>query len=75
MVPELDQQKDISLASAKISLASDTLDNSTISHLPLNQHSAIKSKISNSLDKIRKNKKHADLNEITEHILKTETSN
>ena len=39
------------------------------------QHSAIKSKILNAIDKTRKNKKRADLNAITDHILKTEASN
>ena len=39
------------------------------------QHLAIKSNILNSIDKIKKNKKCADLNVITEHILKIEPSN
>ena len=53
-----------------MSLTLGTLDNSST-----DQHSAIKSKILNSIDKTRKNKKHADLDAITKHILKTETSN
>ena len=55
MEHELHQQNGISLAPAKISFTSDTLDNSSRSLL-LDQHSAIKSKISSSLYKIRKNK-------------------
>ena len=51
-------------------LTSDTLENSST-----DQHSAIKSNILNSIDKIRKNKKCADLNAITDYILKTEASN
>ena len=70
MEHELDQQNDISLAPEKMSLTLEALDNSSAS-----QHSAIKSKILNCIDKIRKNKKRADLNAITEHILKTELSN
>ena len=53
-----------------MSLTLGTLNNSST-----DQHSAIKSKILNSIDKTRKNKKHADLNAITKHILKTEASN
>ena len=64
------QQNDISLAPEKTGLTSDTLVNSST-----DQHSTIKSKILNSIDKIRKNKKRADLNAITNHILKTEASN
>ena len=70
MERELDQQNDISLAPEKISLTLETLDNSSTY-----QHSAIKFKILNSIDKIRNNKKCADLTAITEHILKTEASN
>ena len=40
-----------------------------------NKHSAIKSKILNTIDKKIKNKKRAYLNAITDHILKTEASN
>ena len=65
-----DQQNDISLAPEKTSLTSDTLVNSST-----DQHSTIKSKILNAIDKIRKNKKRADLNAITNHVLKTEASN
>ena len=65
-----DQQNDVSLAPEKMSLTSDTLENSST-----DQHSVIKSKILNAIDKIRKNKKRADLNAITDHILKTEASN
>ena len=53
-----------------MSLISDTLDDNST-----NQHSAIKYQILNSTDKIRKNKKRADLNVITKHILRTEVSN
>ena len=49
MEQELDQQKNISLAPEKMSLTSDILENSSI-----DQHPAIKSKILNSIDKIRK---------------------
>ena len=56
MEHELDQQNDISLAPEKMSLILEALDNSSAS-----QHSAIKSKILNSIDKIRKNIKRADL--------------
>ena len=61
----MDQQNEISLAPEKMGLSSDTLGNCSI-----NQHSAIKSKILNSIDKIRKNKKYADLNAITDYIIK-----
>ena len=61
----MDQQNEISLAPEKMGLSSDTLGNCSI-----NQHSAIKSKILNSIDKIRKNKKCADLNAITDYIIK-----
>ena len=47
-----DQQNDISLAPEKMSLTSDTLENSST-----DQDSAIKSKILNAIDKIRKKKK------------------
>ena len=70
MEHKLDQQNDISLAPEKISPTSNTLENSST-----DQHSAIKSKILNAIDKIRKNKKRADLNAITDHILRTEASN
>ena len=63
MEHKLDQQNDISLAPEKKSPTSN------------DQHSAIKSKILNAIDKIRKNKKRADLNAITDHILRTEASN
>ena len=62
---KLDQQNDISLAPEKLRLSSDTLDNSSIK-----RHLAIKQNILNSIDKIRKNKKCADLNAITDYILK-----
>ena len=65
-----DQQNDISLTQEKMSLTSNTLENSST-----DQHSAIKVKILNAIDKIRKNKKRADLNAITDHALKTEASN
>ena len=65
MEHKLDQQNDI-----RMSLTSDTLENSFT-----DQHSAIKSKISNVIDKIRKNKTRAHSNAIIKHILKTETSN
>ena len=70
MEHKLDQQNDISLAPEKMSPTSNTLENSST-----DQHSAIKSKILNAIDKIRKNKKRADLNAITDHILRTEASN
>ena len=70
MEHELAQQNDINLAPERMSLTSETLDNSST-----DQHSSIKSKILNFIDEIRKNKKRADLNAITEHILKTEASN
>ena len=60
----------MTLAPEKMSLISDTLDNNST-----NQHSAIKYQILNSTDQIRKNKKRADLNVITKHILRTEVSN
>ena len=53
----------------KCTLTSDILDNSST-----DQYSAIKSKILNSIDKIN-NKKRADLNAITDYILKTKASN
>ena len=70
MEHELDQHNGISLAPEKMSLTLETMDISSTDH-----HSDTKSKILNSTDKIRKNKKRADLNAITEHILKTEASN
>ena len=63
MEHELNQQNDISLAPEKMSLTLEALDNSST-----NQHSAIKYKILDSIDKLRKNKKRCDLNAITEHI-------
>ena len=65
MEHKLDQQNDI-----RMSLTSDTLENSST-----DQHSALNSKISNVIDKIRKNKTRAHLNAIIKHISKTETSN
>ena len=65
MEHKLDQQNDI-----RMSLTSDTLENSST-----DQHSAMKSKISNVIDKIRKNKTRVHLNAIIKHISKTETSN
>ena len=59
-----------SLAPEKMGLTSDTLENSST-----DQHSAIKSKILNLIDKIRKNKKRADLNVVTDYILKTGETN
>ena len=59
MEHELDQQNDISIAPEKLSLSL-TLENSST-----DQYSAIKSRILNSIDKIRKNKKRADLNAIS----------
>ena len=59
MENKLDQQNDISLAPEKLSLKPDTLENSST-----DQHSAIKSKILNVIDKIRKNKKRVNLNEL-----------
>ena len=59
MEHELDQQNDISIAPEKLSLTL-TLENSST-----DQYSAIKSRILNSIDKIRKNKKRADLNAIS----------
>ena len=53
-----------------MSLTLETLDNSST-----DQHSAIKSKILNCIDKRRQNKKRADLNAITKHIIKTKASN
>ena len=65
MEHKLDQQNDISLAPEKKSPTSNTLENSST-----DQHSAIKSKILNAIDKIRKNKKRADLNvAVKEHRL------
>ena len=58
MEHELDQQNDISIAPEKLSLTL-TLENSST-----DQYSAIKSRILNSIDKI-KNKKRADLNAIS----------
>ena len=55
-----------------MSFTPETLDNSFT-----DQRSAIKSpnlEFQNSINKIRKNKKRADLNAITVHILKTEAS-
>ena len=70
MEHKLDQQNDISLAPEKMIPTLNTLENSST-----DQHSAIKSKILNAIDKIRKNKKRADLNATTDHILRTEASN
>ena len=56
----LDQQNEISLAPEKMGLKSDTQESSST-----DQHSTIKSKILNTIGKIRKNKKRADLNVIT----------
>ena len=70
MEHELDQQNDISVAPEKINLTSDTLENFSTDH-----HSAIKSKILNSIDKIRKNKRRSDVNAITKQILKIQASN
>ena len=53
-----------------MSLTLETLDNSST-----DQHSAIKPKILNCIDKRRQNKKRADLNAITKHIIKTKASN
>ena len=65
MEHKLDQQNGISLAPEKISPTSNTLKNSST-----DQHSAIKSKILNTIDKIRKNKKRGDLNvAVKEHRL------
>ena len=61
MEHKLNQQNVISLAPEKMSLTSGTLENSST-----DQHSTIKSKMLNAIDKI-KNKKRADLNAITEH--------
>ena len=47
-----------------------TLDTGKFVH-----RSAIKSKILNSIDKTRKNKKRADLNAVSDYILKREASN
>ena len=66
----MDQQNGISLAPKKMSPTSNPLENSTT-----DQHTAIKSKILNAIDKRRKNKTRADLNAITDHILRTEASN
>ena len=64
MEHKLDQQNDISLAPEKMSPTSNSLENSST-----DQHSAIKSKILNAIDKI-KNKKRADLNvAVKEHRL------
>ena len=57
MEHELDQQNVVSLAPEKMSLTPKTLDNSST-----DQHSVIKSRILNSTDKIRKDKKRTDLN-------------
>ena len=65
MEHKLNQQNDISLAPEKMSSTSNTLENSST-----DQHSAIKSKILNAIDKMRKNKKRADLNvAVKEHRL------
>ena len=61
MEHKLNQQNVISLAPEKMSLTSGTLENSST-----DQHSTIKSKMLNAIDKI-KNKKRADLNAITDH--------
>ena len=61
MEHKLNQQNVISLAPEKMSLTSGTLENSST-----DQHSTIKSKMLNAIDKI-KNKKRADLNTITDH--------
>ena len=68
MEHKLDKQNGISLApkkkkKKKMGLISDTLDNSSTG-----QHSVIKSKILKFIDKIRKNKKPADLNANTDYI-------
>ena len=57
MEHKLDQKNDI-----RMSLTSDTLESSST-----DQHSAIKSKISHVIDKIRKNKTRAHSNTIIEH--------
>lgn len=62
MEHELDQQNVVSLAPEKMSLTPETLDNSST-----DQHSVIKSRILNSTDKIRKDKKRADLNATAKH--------
>ena len=65
MEHKLNQQNDISLAPEKMSPTSNTLENSST-----DKHSAIKSKILNAIDKMRKNKKRADLNvAVKEHRL------
>ena len=65
MEHKLNQQNDISLAPEKMSPTSNTLENYST-----DQHSAIKSKILNAIDKMRKNKKRADLNvAVKEHRL------
>ena len=65
----MEQQNNISLALKKVGLTSDRHNSST------DQHSAMKSKLLNSIDKIRKNKKRDDLNGINDYVLKTEVSN
>ena len=70
MEHKLVQHNDISLAPEKMSFSPETLENSST-----DQHSAIKSKILIAIGKIRKIKKRADLNAITDHILITEASN
>lgn len=62
MEHELDQQNVVSLAPEKMSLTPKTLDNSST-----DQHSVIKSRILNSTDKIRKDKKRTDLNATARH--------
>ena len=62
MEHELDQQNVVSLAPEKMSLTPKTLDNSST-----DQHSVIKSRILNSTDKIRKDKKRTDLNATAKH--------
>ena len=66
----MEEENNISLAPKKVGLTSDTLDNSST-----DQHPAMKSKILNSIDKVRKNKNRANLNSINNYILKTEASN
>ena len=62
MEHELDQQNVVSLAPEKMSLTPKTLGNSST-----DQHSVIKSRILNSTDKIRKDKKRTDLNATARH--------
>ena len=64
MEHKLYQQNDISLAPEKIRRTADTLENSST-----DQHSAIKPKMLNAIDKIRKNKKKTEAPNIDQDFI------